>query len=41
MDLFIVPTHGRRGLAHFFYGSAGENIANNSQVSVLTIKIPS
>ena len=41
VDLFIVPTHGRRGLAHFFYGSAGENIANNSEVSVLTIKIPS
>ncbi len=40
IDLFIVPTHGRHGLAHFFYGSAGENIANNSNIPVLTMKIP-
>lgn len=40
VDLLIVPTHGRKGLAHFFYGSAGESIANHSTVPVMTMKIP-
>ncbi len=39
IDLIIVPTHGRKGLAHFFYGSIGENVANNAQVPVLTMKV--
>ena len=39
IDVIIVPTHGRRGLAHFFYGSAGENISNKSKIPVLTMKI--
>lgn len=39
IDLIVIPTHGRKGLAHFFYGSVGENIANNAVIPVLTIKI--
>ncbi|AVR44359.1 universal stress protein [Christiangramia fulva] len=39
IDLIVIPTHGRKGLAHFFYGSIGENVANNAKIPVLTIKI--
>lgn len=35
-DLIAVPTHGRSGLAHFFRGSVGEDIANHSPIPVLT-----
>lgn len=38
-DIIIIPTHGRRGLSHFFYGSYGEDIANHSNIPVITIKI--
>lgn len=38
-DLIGIPTHGRRGLAHFFMGSIGEDIANHSQTPVITFKI--
>ena len=38
-DVIIIPTHGRRGLSHFFYGSYGEDIANHSNIPVITIKI--
>jgi len=38
-DVIIIPTHGRRGLSHFFYGSFGEDIANHSNIPVITIKI--
>lgn len=38
-DLIVVPTHGRKGLAHFFKGSIGEDIANHSTLPVLTFKI--
>lgn len=38
-DLIAIPTHGRRGLAHFFAGSIGEDIANHSQKPVITFKI--
>lgn len=37
--LIIVPTHGRKGLAHFFRGSIGEDIANHAAQAVLTIRI--
>lgn len=39
VDIIIIPTHGRRGLSHFFYGSYGEDIANHSKIPVITIKI--
>ncbi len=39
IDLIILPTHGRKGLSHFFYGSVGENVANNARIPVLTMKI--
>src|SRR5690606_3681243 len=38
-DLIVVPTHGRKGLAHFFEGSIGEDIANHSRLPVMTFKI--
>ena len=37
--LIAIPTHGRKGLAHFFNGSISEDIANHSNLSVLTFKI--
>ena len=38
-DALAIPTHGRRGLAHFFYGSLGEAIANHAKLPVFTFKI--
>ena len=38
-DLIIVPTHGRKGLANFFEGSIGEDVANHSTLPVMTFKI--
>ncbi|MBC2838650.1 universal stress protein [Robiginitalea sp. SC105] len=38
-DLIGVPTHGRRGLSHFFMGSIGEDIANHSSIPVLTFRM--
>lgn len=38
-DLLLIPTHGRKGLAHFFEGSIGEDIANHADVPVMTFKI--
>jgi nucleotide-binding universal stress UspA family protein len=38
-DLIAIPTHGRKGLSHFFMGSIGEDIANHSEVPVVTFKI--
>lgn len=38
-DIIGIPTHGRRGLAHFFSGSIGEDIVNHSSLPVLTVKI--
>jgi nucleotide-binding universal stress UspA family protein len=38
-DAIAVSTHGRRGLAHFFFGSVGEDLANHSDIPVLTFKI--
>ncbi len=34
-----IPTHGRRGLAHFFSGSISEDIMNHSELPVITFKI--
>ncbi|MCL5128796.1 universal stress protein [Algibacter sp. L4_22] len=38
-DLIVMPTHGRKGLAHFFQGSVGEDVVNHSTLPVLTIKM--
>ena len=38
-DLVAVSTHGRRGLAHFFFGSVGEDVANHSEIPAITFKI--
>ncbi|MFD0994154.1 universal stress protein [Tenacibaculum geojense] len=39
IDLIVLATHGRKGLAHFFEGSISEDIANHSDIPVLTFKI--
>ncbi|MDX1543907.1 MAG: universal stress protein [Christiangramia sp.] len=38
-DIIAMPTHGRKGIAHFFYGSIGEDIANHANIPVLTFKL--
>lgn len=38
-DLILIPTHGRKGLASFFEGSIGEDIANHANLPVMTFKI--
>ncbi len=38
-DALALPTHGRRGLSHFFNGSVAESIANHSKLPVFTFKM--
>ena len=38
-DLLGIPTHGRKGLSHFFMGSIGEDLANHASIPVMTFKI--
>ena len=38
-DIVVIPTHGRRGLAHFFNGSVGEDLANHAGRPVMTFKM--
>lgn len=38
-DAIAIPTHGRRGLAHFFSGSISEDLVNHSDLPVMTFKI--
>ncbi len=38
-DIIAIPTHGRTGIAHFFEGSVGEDIANHATLPVITFKI--
>lgn len=38
-DIIAMPTHGRKGLAHLFEGSVGEDVANHSSLPVITFKI--
>ncbi len=38
-DLIGIPTHGRKGLSHFFMGSIGEDLANHSKIPVITFRI--
>jgi nucleotide-binding universal stress UspA family protein len=39
IDAIALPTHGRRGLAHFFSGSISEDLVNHSNIPVITFKI--
>jgi nucleotide-binding universal stress UspA family protein len=39
VDLIAMPTHGRKGLSHFFNGSIGEDVVNHSTMPVITFKI--
>ena len=39
VDLIGIPTHGRKGLAHMLKGSISENLANHSNIPVVTFKI--
>lgn len=38
-DLITIPTHGRKGISHFFEGSITESIANHAVRPVMTFKI--
>jgi nucleotide-binding universal stress UspA family protein len=38
-DLIAMPTHGRKGLSHFFNGSIGEDVVNHSTIPVITFKL--
>jgi len=38
-DIIGIPTHGRKGLSHFFMGSIGEDIANHSLIPVITFRV--
>jgi len=38
IDLIVVPTHGRSGVAHMFLGSVAERIARHAPCPVLTIR---
>lgn len=38
-DIIAIPTHGRKGISHFFAGSIGEDIANHSVLPVMTFMI--
>jgi nucleotide-binding universal stress UspA family protein len=38
-DLIVIPTHGRRGLAHFFSENIGEALVNHSDLPIMTFKV--
>ena len=38
IDLIVVGTHGRRGLAHFFLGSVAQELARTAMCPVLTVR---
>lgn len=38
-DILAIPTHGRKGLSHFFSGSIGEDLANHAKLPVMTFRI--
>ncbi len=38
-DIIGIPTHGRKGISHFFMGSIGEDLANHAKIPVVTFKI--
>lgn len=41
VDLIVMATHGRTGLAHMVIGSVTERVVRTSKVPVLTIRHPS
>jgi nucleotide-binding universal stress UspA family protein len=36
-DLIVLGTHGRRGIAHAFFGSVAEKVVRASEIPVLTV----
>lgn len=38
-DIIAIPTHGRKGIAHFLEGSIGEDLANHAVLPVITFKV--
>ncbi len=40
MGLIVMGTKGRTGLAHIFGGSKAEDVANESNIPVLTVRLP-
>ena len=38
-NIIAIPTYGKKGLAHFFQGSIGEDLANHATLPVITFKI--
>ena len=38
-DAIAIPTHGRKGISHFFNGSVGEDVVNHARIPVITFKI--
>ena len=40
IDLIVVGTHGRPGVAHFLMGSVAEKVMRESPCSVLVVKLP-
>jgi nucleotide-binding universal stress UspA family protein len=38
-DMIAIPTHGRKGINKLLAGSIGEDVANTSNIPVLTVKI--
>jgi nucleotide-binding universal stress UspA family protein len=38
-DVVVIPTHGRRGLAHYFSENIGEAIVNHSNLPIITFKV--
>lgn len=40
IDLIMMATHGRTGLAHFLMGSVAEKVVRHSPVPVFTVKPP-
>lgn len=39
VDIIGIPTHGRKGLSHFIYGSLGEDVANHAEIPVVTFRL--
>ena len=38
-NMVVIPTHGRRGLAHYFSENIGEAIVNHSGYPIMTFKV--